>query len=619
MARKGSALLFITTLAGLLILIAIIASVNAVSDVNVTTEEKARTKLEFACESGLNRAKAKIEQSFNNSDLNSYEPLILFQGTSEDATGLTPEEKAFEDETFVQGATDYYTFTLTGEDDTPDIEVRYSIKNAREDDADGWKRSQGFTTNKMLIEAVAYAPNYGWIGMKEIASARRTSLLLYQIFFEDELEILPGANFNLTGLIHTNKDMYLNSEATLSIYTDSLTAAGNIYRGRLDSNTVGGTVKISKKDMNGGLVTMSSTEDSENKDWVDIATSKWGGSVKDKSLGATRQEAPNLHSFQPGGYYNQNASISITVNPASSKLYSINCNGVTKNYTASELGSALSETQIYDYREYPSGYTPSQNKPVKLTNVDVNALRTKLASVHPGYNAASDNGLVYMTRTDAVADNDGNPYAGDPKRNVTGFKLINGSTLNNATTFVSNNPVYVHKNFNVHTSTNPALDKWKPCAVISDAITLLSNSWVDADSNWKDKNVTPKVTPQLPTASNTEFNIVLITGNVPTRPGQYSGGFENFPRFLENWSGKNVNISGGFIQLFRSMFATGPWVYGDYYTAPNRNWQSEPRFNDLSALPPDFVNLFPSTAIDIIYSGWNSLSRDETDIGDFSD
>lgn len=609
--RKGSALLFVTALSGLLLLIAITASVNAISDVSITNEEKSRTVLEFACESALNRAKAKIESSFNNNMLSNLEPEVTFQGTDTDDTGLTPGEKAYSDENFEIGIVDYYSFVVDTGENNPDISVRYSITNGRGSGEEPWLRTQGFTTNKMTVEAVAFAPEYGWIGMTEDIWARRTSLFMYQIFFEDELEVLPGPNFNLTGLIHTNEDLYLNSNSTLNIFTDSLTSAGDIYRGRMDRNEVGGNVNITTGDMDGNLVEMESNEDSENNDWTNIATSSWGGTVKDKTLGATRQEAPNLRSFEPGGYYDTNAGISINVDTSGTEtLYEITYNGSTVVKTSGELNGALAETEVYDYREYSSGSDPALNTPVKTTNVDINKLKTAL-----GY--YPDNGVIYMTRDDAVADRDGDPYNPDPDRKVSGFKLVEGEVLPSATTFVSNLPVYVEGNFNRHTSSNPDADTWKPCAVVSDAITLLSENWSDSESNWKDPEVDPHTS--MPDAADTEFNLVLITGNVPTREGQYSGGFENFPRFLEDWGGKTVDISGGFIQLFRSEYATGNWSYGDYYRAPSRDWKSEPRFENLNDLPPEFVDMFPSASINVVYSDWRLISRNESSIGNFNE
>jgi len=175
-------------------------------------------------------------------------------------------------------------------------------------------------------------------------------------------------------------------------------------------------------------------------------------------------------------------------------------------------------------------------------------------------------------------------------------------------TFVSNLPVYVQGDFNKHTSETPSLDDWRPAAVVSDSISVLSNSWQDSENQ----------SPNLKNASNTEFNLVFVTGNVPTNPnsGQYSGGFENFPRMCENWSNKTLSIKGGFIQLFRSQFATGNWVYGgNNYTAPGlRNWAAEPRFQNLNDLPPTFTDLFPSVDQGIIYTNWKLISNQESNL-----
>jgi len=82
------------------------------------------------------------------------------------------------------------------------------------------------------------------------------------------------------------------------------------------------------------------------------------------------------------------------------------------------------------------------------------------------------------------------------------------------------------------------------------------------------------------------MNMILVSGLVPSREGQSYGGLHNFPRFLEDWGGDNLFISGSIIQLNFSTQATGPfdqdwWApdapnYGGeripYYTPPNRRW-----------------------------------------------
>ena len=62
-------------------------------------------------------------------------------------------------------------------------------------------------------------------------------------------------------------------------------------------------------------------------------------------------------------------------------------------------------------------------------------------------------------------------------------------------------------------------------------------------------------------AQDTTFNLVVGSGDTPAREGQGNGGLQNLVRFLENWkkpTAKATNISGSFIQLERSKYATAP-------------------------------------------------------------
>ncbi len=174
-----------------------------------------------------------------------------------------------------------------------------------------------------------------------------------------------------------------------------------------------------------------------------------------------------------------------------------------------------------------------------------------------------------------------------------GFKLINSSTLPDSTTFVTNNPVYIQGDFNKHTSTDPDQDTWKPCAVVSDAITLLSNSWNDSISNWKYSTVNPGT--QMPVASSTQFNTVLITGNVPTKVGQYSGGLETFRDFLKTGAEKQSIFQAVLYNCSEANLQQDLWN-GNYYSPPTRDWKAEDRFSNLNDLPPGFADLFPSAA-----------------------
>jgi hypothetical protein len=79
----------------------------------------------------------------------------------------------------------------------------------------------------------------------------------------------------------------------------------------------------------------------------------------------------------------------------------------------------------------------------------------------------------------------------------------------------------------------------------------------------------------------------MLAGIVPTTPGSYSGGVENFPRFLEDWRHRTLTYSGSMIVMYASEVATAPWVgTGTIYNPPVRNWNFDMNFLDPTRLPP---------------------------------
>jgi hypothetical protein len=59
--------------------------------------------------------------------------------------------------------------------------------------------------------------------------------------------------------------------------------------------------------------------------------------------------------------------------------------------------------------------------------------------------------------------------------------------------------------------------------------------------------------------ANTRVNSIIISGIPPSRQNQSYGGMHNFPRLLENWRDRKLYISGSFLQLNFSNYATGPY------------------------------------------------------------
>ena len=131
---------------------------------------------------------------------------------------------------------------------------------------------------------------------------------------------------------------------------------------------------------------------------------------------------------------------------------------------------------------------------------------------------------------------------------------------------------------------------------------MLSPSWADDKS---DENLGNRI------ASDTTINAAFLAGIVPTSTNSYSGGVENFPRFLERWTDKTFTYSGSMVVMFPSKFATAAWggTGDDYgiYDAPNRNWAFDNNFRDIDTLPPGTPMIRA-----LARSTWNSIKPNTT-------
>jgi len=83
----------------------------------------------------------------------------------------------------------------------------------------------------------------------------------------------------------------------------------------------------------------------------------------------------------------------------------------------------------------------------------------------------------------------------------------------------------------------------------------------------------------IPRAVPTIFNLIVGSNDTPSRAlgnnvGDFNGGLQNLPRFLESWDTIANNIQGSFIQFNRSAYSTAPYLpildlAAPQQTAPN--------------------------------------------------
>ena len=371
----------------------------------------------------------------------------------------------------------------------------------------------------------------------------------FAVFYEGDLEIHPGPPMTLAGRVHTNSDMYLGSDNLLNIdsYT---TAAGNIYHDRKTGSGLplgAGDVKI--RDAGGIYQNMQNSDgswlDSRDSNWTTASLARWGGRVEDNLHGVTKLHLPivklgeNIDLIKRGtgnpDSYEHLAGLKVVDGQALYRISDSTWNDVTKDL---EADGTISKGSFYDGRE--GRY---------VTSTDIDIAKLNASRYFPS------NGIIYASTSSRVA------------------RLKNGSKVRAPLTVASDNPLYIWGDFNT-------VNK-KPASVMTDALTILSNSWDDANAK-SHLGLSSRV------ASNTTVNCCLMTGNQNTGEGSltYNGGLENVLRFLEKWDNKTMTFRGSIVDLWNSEQAIGSWRREGYYTPPNRNWQFDTDLLDPTNLPP---------------------------------
>ncbi|MFA5038338.1 MAG: hypothetical protein WC732_01510 [Candidatus Omnitrophota bacterium] len=406
-----------------------------------------------------------------------------------------------------------------------------------------------YVCNYEIVSTASHPSNSDiTVTVHQIIARRLIPTFQHAVFYNDDLEILPGAAMTLSGRIHSNEDIYVHSRDTLTIDSFYFRSAGEILNRRKDDpeDPMGGTVNIRENKPGSPQYEAMDGLDSSDAGWLADSTERWNGTVQSASHGVTNLTTPAVGSIQPSGYYASRANVVITDN-------TIVKNGVAlAEGTDYPAGTITSTTSFYNNRE---------GKYVKMSKVDLEKLSGRSGTCDGSAcpNNLPSNGLMYVTRTDAGSF--------EP-----GVELVNGSQIdrNAGLTVVSNQPVYVKGNYNTVSE--------KPTAIIADALNLLSN-------NWNDSNSTSSVNSRI--ANATTINCAFVAGVEPSSEGSYNGGLENYPRLHEKWSGTALTIKGSFVELWESHVASGAWQYGEpQYTAPNRNWSYNTSYNTLANLPP---------------------------------
>ena len=439
--------------------------------------------------------------------------------------------------------------------------------------------------------------------VRRVFQRQGASPMDFAIFYKDPLEIHPGAPFIVDGPVHTNSTLWTGHN-TLTFE---------------DRVTFGSSWAVDfMRDENGTLVDLNHAGETPTKPGypdgmppahVNPFELPTISNIINANTDSDYREVIEppvtgiIDPYKDQRYWNQ-ASIIIEVSDNSNKktrgwdgikgddfvnLYTVNpSTGVTTAITSGALfdmfqstGAITTDQSIQDNRE---GVT------YQIATLDVAKIVTTVKIGNPSYTYNNFGGIVYIYDKSATAGN---------RRAI---RVQNANKIPTAgLTIASNNAVFVQGDFNTggngttnnnvpsNMATNLASNgTYKdpanppdpqvagytraPAAVLADAANILSN-------NWQDNNSTATLSARRATA--TTINAAIISGIVPTNingNGSYSGGAENFPRFLEDWSNVPVNYYGSMVELYHSQQAIGKWTMVNNYNAPARNWFYDKNF-----------------------------------------
>ena len=409
----------------------------------------------------------------------------------------------------------------------------------------------------------------------------------YAIFYNMDLEINPGAAFNVAGRVHSNNNIYAtgNSSAAPLTFSNYVEAATKYYStpDPLDPQNVGRsgnvnfTINVNNPQYPAQTLSLPVGTNNNPAAVIGILGIPPAGTDPSSPLGQGYEynmaDIIITNSYTNGltvYYQNFNQSPYWTVVP----MDATNFVGGTNRYY-----SFVTNVTFYDYRELDT---------VKAVQLDVGKFNTWLTNTTGQYfnNLNATNPITKKGHgINGVYVYNGVQTSGSQ---LPAVRVMNGAQLpTNGLTVATQFPIYVMGDYNTTTNgvnfstTLGDTVNTRPAGLMGDAVTVLSATW-----NGKDSTYVSGYPLNSRTAANITINAACLEGIVPSNGANYSGGVENFLRLLENWSGYTVTYNGSIVVLFQSQYATSFWGNSTYYNAPTRKWGFDTKFNQQSGLPP---------------------------------
>ncbi len=443
-------------------------------------------------------------------------------------------------------------------------------------------------------------------------NAQTIPLFQFGVFYENDLEILPGAPMTFAGWVHTNGNLYLSSNS--AEFQSQITTPDSVFWQRKDRNERFNGVRIRNAAATPVLLDFDSRSHA-GAAFVNRSQQKFNGRLMTSAHGVRPLKLPLPENMPPATLVMpRDAGDDAMVQDVKmawkadwyikvrSELFRLGDTNTMKNNVCSYLVMTRS-----DGMAVPTGSTCR-----RIFKPRVNAfyegredLRPDLLDIHmdslriwaDGASSSRAPRIIYVEFEDVQPHNDRNDLVAVRLRGGARLPKPRVTSDTGGLTIATERPMYVLGDYNTQV--------WRPAALMADAMTFLSNSPNAAMANcsgagWCDHQ---QQSMAQRTARATTVNAAILAGHSGTtcdhmRAGcggpSYGGGLENFPRFLENWGGVTFTYTGSLVSLYTNRFVSGLWNnsgnvgYGNqnYYSAPTRNWQFDINFRFPERLPP---------------------------------
>jgi hypothetical protein len=539
----GSALLMTLVMSGIALLILTGAMTWSATNSKLTDRSNRYSTAIAAGESAIEKILTQMNQDF----LDGGESLVVNNLNTYRATYPSSTDSSYWANWEFNDASGHAGQTYVGRG----VSSNYTVLTGPYSGLSGWVSTYTLVSNARELNRVQNVV----AGVMEEADLIRIPVFQFAMYTSGDMEVSCGQPFTVTGRVHSNKMLYVEPDNALT-FASKVTAVDNVLFQRApgDNRTppVGSVVYQGSDNPHFPSPPLQLPIGTNNTPQTirQIIEPPPIGESASSPLGHAR-------------YYNQ---VDVVIKVTDS--------GVTATSGALVDNFMTAVTNVSQFVTTTNTFSDArEGKTIRAIDLDIGAFKTWSTNTSNPVRALLGRPIASVYVYDGRTVQAGKLGA---------VRVRNGLVLPPlGLTVATSDPLYVLGHFNEQNTNylgTANTSNTVPASLVADAITILSVNWSDANSG--------SALSSRP-AKPTTVNAAIMAGAVDTGGGNYSGGMENFPRFLESWGLANpFTYNGSMVKFYPSRYATNVWGLSNVYDPPKRDWAFDVNFNTPAKLPP---------------------------------